>query len=257
MAEAHVPATDTATTSLVAGHPLVAGTPALRGRCRPHRLAVAAVSCVVVAAALAAGLLGALLGGAGGGASGASAGGPPSCGAAVGNGVGGACVLRVLGWNIYGGGEVLGVPLAQVAAAIGASGADLVGLQETRQDDDGRAVGVSVASAVAAALGWYCLDQAGVNNASWAQAVVSRWPLALVSDRQLAVRVGVPGHEVYITNVHLADYPYQPFQLMHIPYGTEPFLATADEAVAAAVAARGSGLEVWRTAARARTRCAA
>ena len=44
-------------------------------------------------------------------------------------------------------------------------------------------------------------------------------------------------------NVHLAHAPYQPYQLLKIPYANAPFIQTADEAVRAARDARGKQVE--------------
>ena len=56
--------------------------------------------------------------------------------------------------------------------------------------------------------------------------------------------INVNGRTVYAFGIHLTDYPYQPYQVLNIPYGSAPFLKTADEAVAAAKAARGPALDL-------------
>jgi endonuclease/exonuclease/phosphatase family metal-dependent hydrolase len=56
----------------------------------------------------------------------------------------------------------------------------------------------------------------------------------------------VDGRRLGVFNIHPTDYPYQPYQLLDIPYGEAPFLDTAAEAVAAAAAARGAALRLLR-----------
>ena len=56
--------------------------------------------------------------------------------------------------------------------------------------------------------------------------------------------IDIDGRKVHTFNIHLDDSPYQPYQLLNIPYGDTPFLKTADEAVKAAQATRGPGLKI-------------
>lgn len=51
------------------------------------------------------------------------------------------------------------------------------------------------------------------------------------------------GREVDIFNVHLKPSPYQPYQLLKIPYGKAPFLTTEREAIEAAKSARGNQID--------------
>ncbi|KAF9570724.1 hypothetical protein EC968_001455 [Mortierella alpina] len=44
---------------------------------------------------------------------------------------------------------------------------------------------------------------------------------------------------MYLFNCHLYYFPYQPFQLLKIPYDNQPFLDTAEEAVQSCIEARG------------------
>ena len=43
-----------------------------------------------------------------------------------------------------------------------------------------------------------------------------------------------------LTHAHLMHAPYQPYQLLNIPYADAPFIKTAGEAVAEARKARGA-----------------
>lgn len=162
----------------------------------------------------------------------------------------GAETLRVMSFNIWGGGANEGKGIEQTVAAIRAAGADVVGLQETRLEGDPctaevcPAVGESVAPAIAAALGWHVLDQSGDNPALWANAVISRHPIGPASPNALGVALDVNGRTVWLFNIHLDDAPYQPYQLLGIEYGPAPFITTEAEAVRHATETRGPALEL-------------
>ena len=62
------------------------------------------------------------------------------------------------------------------------------------------------------------------------------------------VVIEVDGRRVAVFNIHPDDYPYQPFQLLDIPYYGQPGLDTAEQAVRAAQATRGKPCACcWRT----------
>lgn len=142
-------------------------------------------------------------------------------------------VLRVMTFNIWVGGEAGKQPLSQTVAVIRAAEADIVGLQETRGPEvDGRRPDNSVK--IAEFLGWHHFDQGG------GRAVISRYPITGSTPRKWGVRIELPdGQAAWIFNAHLSAAPYQPYQLLKIPYAGAPFVSTADEAIAAARAARG------------------
>ncbi|KAF9202237.1 hypothetical protein BGZ49_007578 [Haplosporangium sp. Z 27] len=48
---------------------------------------------------------------------------------------------------------------------------------------------------------------------------------------------------MYLFNCHLYYFPYQPFQLLKIPYSDQPFLNTAEEAIQSCIEARGKDME--------------
>lgn len=158
--------------------------------------------------------------------------------------------LTVMTFNIWGGGANEGKPVDETVAAIRAAGADIVGLQETRLEPEDctaeycPAAGSSVAPAIAEALGYYYYDQMGENDALWANAVISRYPIVKATRNELGVEIEVEGRKVMAYNIHLTDFPYQPYQLLDIEYGEAPFLKTEAEAVAAAQAARGPALDL-------------
>jgi endonuclease/exonuclease/phosphatase family metal-dependent hydrolase len=148
----------------------------------------------------------------------------------------GAETLRVMSFNIWGGGANEGKGIEETLAAIRAAGADVVGLQETRLEPDPctatdcRATGDSVAPRLAEALGWHVYDQTAENGALWANAVISRYPIGQASANDLGVALDVNGRRVWLFNIHLDDEPYQPYQLLSIEYGPAPFITTEAEA---------------------------
>jgi exodeoxyribonuclease-3 len=146
----------------------------------------------------------------------------------------GAEALRVMSFNLWQGGEEGKQPLAQTVKVIEAAKADLVGLQETaglqrgdRRPDNARRI--------AEQLGWHYVDQGGGTG------VISRYEIDGQTAAKLGVRVALPsGRKVWLFNVHFAHAPYQPYQLLKIPYADAPFIETAEQAVLEARKARGS-----------------
>ncbi len=144
--------------------------------------------------------------------------------------------LRVMTFNIWVGGESGKQPLAQTAEVIRAAKADVVGLQEThgqmkdgRRPDNGRKV--------AEMLGWHYFDQGERTG------ILSRFPLVTNTPRRWGVSVRLAGGTIHLFNAHLAHAPYQPYQLLRIPYANAPFITTAAEAVRAAQQARGAQID--------------
>lgn len=145
----------------------------------------------------------------------------------------GAEVLRVMTFNLWHGGEAGGQPLSQTAAAIQLAQADIVGLQETyghskpgQTPDNGKKL--------AELLGWFYFDQGERTG------ILSRFPIATNTPHQWGVSVRLPsGRTFWMFNAHLSHAPYQPYQLLKIPYANAPFIQTGEEAVNEARKARG------------------
>ncbi|MEZ5832341.1 MAG: endonuclease/exonuclease/phosphatase family protein [Dongiaceae bacterium] len=158
--------------------------------------------------------------------------------------------LSVMTFNIYGGGANDGKPVDETVAAIKAAGADIIGVQETRLESDPceadycPATGESVAKAIADQLGFYYYDQTKENEALWANAIISRYPIGPATANDLGVKIDVQGRTVYAFNIHLDDSPYQPYQLLNIEYGDAPFIKTEAEAVKFAEDTRGPALKL-------------
>jgi exodeoxyribonuclease III len=156
--------------------------------------------------------------------------------------------VKVLSFNIWGGGLQLGKPLDETVAVLRATGADVIGLQEvyrptqvcvTESCADNNP---SMACEIAMALAFYCHDQRRAVLLNGVNAVLSRYPITEATDSDLAVRINLGEQGVTVFNLHLADAPYQPYQLMRIAHGDDAFLETEAEAVAAASRARGAVL---------------
>lgn len=158
--------------------------------------------------------------------------------------------LSVMSFNVYGGGANDGKPVDETVAVIKASGADIIGIQETRLESDPceadycPPAGDSVAKAIADKLGFHYYDQTKENAALWANAIISRYPIGPATANDLGVRIDVDGRTVYAFNIHLDDSPYQPYQLLDIEYGAAPFIKTEAEAVKFAAETRGPAMKL-------------
>jgi endonuclease/exonuclease/phosphatase family metal-dependent hydrolase len=158
----------------------------------------------------------------------------------------GAAELSVVTFNVWGAGSNEGKSIAETVAVLKVLNADVLALQETRSESDvciaedcdpSRA---SVASDLGEALGYFVFEQTAENDALWANAVLSRHPIVGALPQELGAIIDVDGEEIAVFNVHLTDYPYQPYQLTGIAYGSAPFLNSEEAAVASAERARGA-----------------
>lgn len=159
--------------------------------------------------------------------------------------------ITVMSYNVWGGGANEKKPIDETVAAIKAVNADVIGIQETRLESDPCTAescppaGESAAGKIAAALGYHHYEQVAVNDALWANAILSRYPIVgKATGNDLGVTIDVDGRRIQVFNIHLDDAPYQPYQLLNIEYGPYPFLKTADEAVRAAAETRGPALKL-------------
>lgn len=175
-----------------------------------------------------------------------------ACALAAGCGGSDETELTAMSFNIWGGGANEDKPVDETVAAIKAAGADIIGVQETRLEgpdctaEHCPARGPSVARELADALGYHVYEQTTTNDALWANAILSRYPIEGATPNDLGVELDVDGRSVYAFNIHLDDAPYQPYQLLDIKYGKAPFIDTADQAVASAERTRGAGIELLR-----------
>ncbi len=169
---------------------------------------------------------------------------------AAGAGAANATDLTIMSFNVWGGGANEKKPVDETVAVIKAVNPDIIGIQETRLESDPCTADVcppagdSVAAKLSAALGYHYYDQTQQNDALWANAILSRYPIGKATPNDTGVEIMVDGRKVQVFNIHLDDSPYQPYQLLGIEYGDFPFLKTAEEAVKAAEATRGPALKL-------------
>jgi exodeoxyribonuclease III len=142
-------------------------------------------------------------------------------------------IIRVMTYNLWHGGDAGRQPLSQSAEVIKAARADVIGLQETGglskqgpRPDHGRKL--------AEMLGFHYFDQGRGCG------VLSRYPILTNTPNRSGVQIELSsGKQAWIFNVHFAHAPYQPYQLLSIPYEGGEFLETAEQAIEAAIKARG------------------
>jgi endonuclease/exonuclease/phosphatase family metal-dependent hydrolase len=127
--------------------------------------------------------------------------------------------LRVMTYNIWVGGTSLGQPLSRTVGVIQAAQADVVGIQE--QAGSG--------PALAAALGFH------YHNIGGSTSILSRYPIVQGESQGAKLQLS-PTQQAYIFDVHLAPYPYQPYDIR------DGLLTTEAQAIAAAQATRGSSV---------------
>jgi endonuclease/exonuclease/phosphatase family metal-dependent hydrolase len=133
--------------------------------------------------------------------------------------------LKVATFNILHGGRNDGGPLLRTAEVIRASGADVVGIQES----DGSA------GELARLLGWnyreFSFDR-GTETGNTDAAILTRFPITQTFRSGIRVEIA-PRQEAFVFNVHTRAYPYQPYDIRD---GT---ISNESQAIAAAKAARG------------------
>lgn len=145
--------------------------------------------------------------------------------------------FRVLTYNLWVGGESGKQPLSQSAKVVTTSKADVAGLQEAlgsesggKRPDRGREM--------AAMLGWNYFAQ------GYGRAILTRHTIVATTPGRWGAKLKLPsGKELWMFNVHFAHAPYQPYQLLGIPYGDGKFIRTSEEAVHEANAARGKQVQ--------------
>ena len=158
--------------------------------------------------------------------------------------------LKVMSFNAWGAGLNHGKPITETVAVLRQADADMIGLQETRAESDNCGAedcppgSTSVTAALAEALGYFHYESTQTNEASWGNAILSRYPIGKSTPNGLGVEIDVEGTTVHLFNIHLTDFPYQPYQLLGIEYGDAPFITREKELIEAARSARQSGLEL-------------
>jgi exodeoxyribonuclease III len=141
--------------------------------------------------------------------------------------------IRVMSFNIWVGGEAGKQPLDQTAKVIQAAQADIVGIQEgSGEKRDGKRP--DNARVIAEKLGWHYFPQ-GDGDTS----IMSRFKIVDHTPKKWGAKLELPsGRHVWLFNAHFSHAPYQPYQLLKIPYADAPFIKTSEEAVSEAKKAR-------------------
>lgn len=142
--------------------------------------------------------------------------------------------VRIMSFNLWHGGDAGKQPLNKTIEVIRAANADLVGLQETEGNAAKGEPRPDRAAEIAEQLGWHYIDQGERTG------IISRHPITAVTSKKWGVRIALgTGRELYLFNCHLAASPYQPYQLLRIPYGDAPFISTESDAIQYADKTRG------------------
>lgn len=156
--------------------------------------------------------------------------------------------LTVMSFNAWGAGSNENRSIADTVAVIRRINPDVIGLQEERAEPpdctatDCSPFGPGRAAEIARSLGYYLYEQNQENEALWANAIISRYPIASATPHDLGVVLQIGEHRIGVFNIHATDFPYQPYQALGIAYDDAPFLQVEHELVAAADQARGSAI---------------
>jgi endonuclease/exonuclease/phosphatase family metal-dependent hydrolase len=123
--------------------------------------------------------------------------------------------LRVMSYNIWLGGANAG-PLSRTVGVIQTAQADIIGIQERGSNGQ----------AIATALGYH------YQSLGSSTAILSRFPIVETLAYGVKVQMS-PLQEAYVFDVHLAPYPYQPYDIR------DGLITTEAQAIASAQATRG------------------
>lgn len=160
--------------------------------------------------------------------------------------------LSILSFNLWHAGEAHPAhhSLEKSAQLILSSGADIVGLQEVSGLPQGqpperpnRIQELAYMLSKISGQTWYGMNQGILtpgkgNILPWG--VVTKYPVVKESPSKFGFQLKVPNceNDVWIFNTHLPYFPYQPYQLSHIPYEETPFLQNEKEAIDSCVTYR-------------------
>ncbi len=132
--------------------------------------------------------------------------------------------IRVLTFNVANDGKNVNQPVNQIMKVIKESNANIVCLQEA----------FITVKELAELPGWNCAGQ-------WSGgAVLTKFKIIGKTPEKMGVKIRLDsGKEIFMFNVHFPAAPYQPYQLLKIPYGDGKFIINEEEAVFEATQARG------------------
>ncbi len=132
--------------------------------------------------------------------------------------------LTVMSYNIFMGGSGSGQPLSMTAQVIEAGGADIVGIQESE----------GTAAALASMLRFHHADLPASpgTGGRLSAAILSRYPITRAFTHGVQIKIP-PGTDVYVFDVHLTGFPYQPYDIR------DGLITTESQAIAEAATVRG------------------
>lgn len=155
----------------------------------------------------------------------------------------------LLTMNMWGAGANAQKTIDETVAVMKASGADIIGAQETVPEPDPCTAEIcaaednkSRAADIAKALGFNFHEFKHNTENHWADVVFSKYPFGKETPNGVGVEIDVNGKKVVAYSMNLDDGPYQPYQLLNIEYDKSPFIKTAEEAVKFASDTRGKAL---------------
>lgn len=114
---------------------------------------------------------------------------------------------------------------------------DIIGIQETKCNKSN----TSVAKYIADSISYNVYDQSKQYYSYGTNAILSRFPIISVSPNDFGVCIQINEWKFGVFNIHLASYPYQPYQFAGIksyPEEIFPFITTEIEAIEFATQAR-------------------
>lgn len=157
--------------------------------------------------------------------------------------------LTVMVFNAWGAGSNDGRSVDETIAVLRAANPDIIGLLEAQAESVPCTAicppaGESRAPQIARELGYFLYEQQQENEALWANAILSRYPIRNSTANDLGVIIDIGERSVAMFGIHLTDFPYQPYQLLGIEYDDAPMLDSESETIAAANKARGPGLDL-------------
>ena len=157
--------------------------------------------------------------------------------------------VTIMSFNTWGSGANNNKTVAETIEVIRTVNPDIIALLEVRAESVPCTSicppsGPSRAPEIARELGYFLHENQQVNALLWANAILSKYPIIRSTENDIGVVLDIHGTHVAMFGIHLTDFPYQPYQLLGIPCdGAQP-VTSAEDAIAAATAARGPGMDL-------------
>lgn len=150
--------------------------------------------------------------------------------------------LRVLTFNLWNGGEYKYASIKYVARLIKFTKCDIAGLQEVASKRDNTRKIIKLLRMWEPDENWNYFKQGIVDKdveGLHPQSIIFKGKLLDHTKSKSGIKVEIRGKEYWIFNVHLICCPYQPYQLLKIPYDDQPYLDTEQEIINSSIKTRG------------------